>query len=254
MTQTTLTGKAAIVTGAGNGIGRAIAIVFASAGASVLCADINPAAAEHTAQTIIRADGRAQAQCCDVSLEADARAAAEATQSAFDRIDILVNAAATDDPNGTVVNTEPAVWMRVFAVNVMGAYLMSRAVLPAMIGAGGGKIVQIASQLGRVGAPARAAYCSSKGAIIQLAKAMAVDHAGQNIRINSLSPGAVETQRLVLRFGDMETARRISGPKHLLNRLGQPNEIAQAALFLASDAASFITGADMLVDGGYTTT
>ncbi|MGC1695500.1 MAG: glucose 1-dehydrogenase [Pseudolabrys sp.] len=254
MTQTTLTGKAAIVTGAGNGIGRAIAIVFASAGASVLCADINPAAAEHTAQTIIRADGRAQAQCCDVSLEADARAAAEAAQSAFDRIDILVNAAATDDPNGTVVNTEPAVWMRVFAVNVMGAYLMSRAVLPAMIEAGGGNIIHIASQLGRVGAPARAAYCSSKGAIIQLAKAMAVDHAGQNIRINSLSPGAVETQRLVLRFGDMETARRISGPKHLLNRLGQPNEIAQAALFLASDAASFITGADMLVDGGYTTT
>ena len=228
--------------------------MFASAGASVAVRRHRPRRGGDTAQTIIRADGRAQAQCCDVSLEADARAAAEAAQTAFDRIDILVNAAATDDPNGTVVNTEPAVWMRVFAVNVMGAYLMSRAVLPAMIEAGGGNIIHIASQLGRVGAPARAAYCSSKGAIIQLAKAMAVDHAGQNIRVNSLSPGAVETQRLVLRFGDMETARRISGPKHLLNRLGQPNEIAQAALFLASDAASFMTGADMLVDGGYTTT
>jgi NAD(P)-dependent dehydrogenase (short-subunit alcohol dehydrogenase family) len=166
----------------------------------------------------------------------------------------LVNAAATDDPNGTVVDIEPAVWTRVFAVNVMGAYLMSRAVLPAMIAAGGGNIIHIASQLGRVAAPARAAYCASKGAIIQLAKAMAVDHAAQNIRVNSLSPGAVETQRLVLRFGDMETARRVAGPKHLLNRLGQPDEIAQAALFLASDAASFMTGADMLVDGGYTTT
>ena len=83
---------------------------------------------------------------------------------------------------------------------------------------------------------------------------MAVDHAAQNIRVNALSPGAIETRRLVLRFGDMETARRLSGPKHLLNRLGQPEEIAQAALFLASDAASFMTGADMLVDGGYTTT
>jgi len=88
--------------------------------------------------------------------------------------------------------------------------------------------------------------------VIQLAKAMAVDHAGQNIRVNALSPGAVETRRLVLRFGDMETARRIAGPKHLLDRLGQPEEIAAAALFLASGASSFMTGADMLVDGGYT--
>jgi NAD(P)-dependent dehydrogenase (short-subunit alcohol dehydrogenase family) len=200
MTQPALTGKAAIVTGAGNGIGRAIATLFASVGAAVLCTDINSATVQDTAQIILRAGGRALALRCDVSLEADTRAAAEAAQAAFSRIDILVNAAATDDPNGTVVDIEPAV------------------------------------------------------AIIQLAKAMAVDHAAQNIRVNSLSPGAVETQRLVLRFGNMETARRVAGPKHLLNRLGQPDEIAQAALFLAGDAASFMTGADMLVDGGYTTT
>jgi NAD(P)-dependent dehydrogenase (short-subunit alcohol dehydrogenase family) len=122
-----------------------------------------------------------------------------------------------------------------------------------MIAAGGGSIIHIASQLGRVAAPARVSYCTSKGAIIQLAKAMAVDHAAQNIRVNALSPGAVETPRLDRRFGDMEAARREAGPKHLLGRLGQPEEIAQAALFLASDAASFMTGADMLVDGGYTT-
>lgn len=254
MTQLTLAAKTAIVTGAGSGIGRAIATLFASAGAAVLCADINFTKAEDTAQTIARAGGRALAQRCDVSLEADARAAAAAAQSAFGRIDILVNAAATDDPNGTVIDIEPAVWRQVFDVNVMGAYLMSRAVLPTMVAAGGGNIIHIASQLGRVAAPARAAYCASKGAIIQLAKAMAVDHAAQNIRVNSLSPGAIETQRLVLRFGDMETARRVAGPKHLLNRLGHPDEIAQSALFLAGDAASFMTGADMLVDGGYTTT
>src|SRR5450755_1139967 len=233
MSHPALIGKAAIVTGAGNGIGRAIATLFASAGAAVLCADINSAMAEDTTKVIARAGGRAQALRCDVSLEVDTRAAAEAAQAAFGRIDILVNAAATDDPNGTVVDIEPAVWTRVFAVNVMGAYLMSRAVLPAMIAAGGGNIIHIDTQLGRVAAPARAAYCASKGAIIQLAKAIAVDHAAQNIRVNSLSPGAVETQWLVLRFGDMETARRVAGPKHLLNRLGQPDEIALAALFRA---------------------
>ncbi len=251
---TTLTGKTAIVTGAGNGIGRAIATTFAAAGAAVMCLDLDAGAAEETARRIEKAAGRALARCCDVSLESDTHAAAEAAQKAFGNIHVLVNAAATDDPNGSVLNISPADWNRVLSVNVTGAYLMSRAVLPSMMAAGGGSIIHIASQLGRVAAPARAAYCTSKGAIIQLAKAMAADHAAQNIRVNALSPGAVETRRLVKRFGDMATARRESGPKHLLNRLGQPDEIAQAALFLASDAASFMTGADMLVDGGYTTT
>jgi NAD(P)-dependent dehydrogenase (short-subunit alcohol dehydrogenase family) len=254
MSNFVLDGKSAIVTGAGSGIGRSIATTFAAAGAAVACLDLDPKAAENTAQSIASAGGRALARTCDVSLELDTCRAVDAVQSAFGPVHILVNGAATDDPNGTVLDTTPADWTRVFAVNVTGAYLMSRAVLPGMIAAGGGTIIHIASQLGRVAAPARAAYCTSKGALIQLAKAMAVDHAMQNIRVNALSPGAVETRRLVLRFGDMETARRIAGPKHLLNRLGQPDEIAQAALFLASDAASFMTGADMLVDGGYTTT
>jgi NAD(P)-dependent dehydrogenase (short-subunit alcohol dehydrogenase family) len=249
-----LDGKAAIVTGAGSGIGRAIAATFAASGAGVACLDLDGASAEAAAQAITAAGGRALAFRCDVSVEADTVTAVRATHSALGAIHVLVNAAATADPNGTVLELEPAAWERVFAVNVTGAYLMSRAVLPRMIAAGGGSIIHIASQLGRVGAPARPAYCASKGALIQLAKAMAVDHAGQNIRVNALSPGAVETGRMVLRYGDMAEARRIAGPKHLLMRLGQPEEIAQAALFLASDAASFMTGADMLVDGGYTAT
>jgi NAD(P)-dependent dehydrogenase (short-subunit alcohol dehydrogenase family) len=247
-----LDGKAAVVTGAGNGIGRAIATMLAAHGAALACLDLDGAAAEATAQAIAADGGRALALRCDVSAEADTQRAVHAARDAYGLIHVLVNAAATDDPTGTILELDPAAWERVFAVNVTGAYLMSRAVLPLMVEAGGGSIIHVASQLGRVGAPGRPAYCASKGAIIQLARAMAVDHAGQNIRVNALSPGAVETRRLVLRYGDMQEARRIAGPKHLLMRLGQPDEIARAALFLASDAASFMTGADMLVDGGYT--
>jgi NAD(P)-dependent dehydrogenase (short-subunit alcohol dehydrogenase family) len=251
MREPALAGKTAIVTGAGGGIGRAICLAFSAAAAKVACLDLDLAAAEKTAAACAT---EALALRCDVSSEAETRMAAAATVARFGVVHILVNAAATDDRNGTILDISADEWARVFAVNVTGAFLMSRAVLPAMIADGGGSIIHVASQLGRVGAPARAAYCTSKGAIIQLAKAMAVDHAAQNIRVNALSPGAIETSRLVLRYGDMATARREAGPKHLLKRLGQPEEIAQAALFLASDAASFMTGADMLVDGGYTTT
>ena len=165
-----------------------------------------------------------------------------------------MNGAAGYDPNGSILELSLGDWNRVFAVNVGGAFLMSRAILPAMIKAGGGSVIHIASQLGSVAGPRRAVYCATKGALIQLAKAMATDHAAQNVRVNTLSPGAVETDRLIKRFGDMETARQRAGPKHLLQRLGQPDEIAQAAVFLASEASSFMTGADLLVDGGYNAT
>ena len=247
-----LLGKVAIVTGAGGGIGRAIATTFADAGAAVGCVDVDTDAAAATSKAIAEASGRAAALACDVSSETDVAAAVTAVEKAFGAIHVLVNAAAAIDPNGTVLDLSREQWDRVLAVNVTGAFLMSRAALPAMIAAGGGSIIHIGSQLGRVAGPARAVYCATKGAVIQLAKAMAVDHAAQNIRVNALSPGAVETGRLVLRYGTMEEARRVGGPKHLLMRLGQPDEIARAALFLASDASSFMTGADMLVDGGYT--
>jgi NAD(P)-dependent dehydrogenase (short-subunit alcohol dehydrogenase family) len=120
-----------------------------------------------------------------------------------------------------------------------------------MVKAGGGSIIHIASQLGTVGTPGRVAYCATKGALITMAKAMASDHAAQQIRVNTLSPGAVETDRMILRFGDMKKARKALGPKHLVNRLGLPEEIAAAALFLACDASSFMTGSNLLVDGGY---
>jgi NAD(P)-dependent dehydrogenase (short-subunit alcohol dehydrogenase family) len=249
-----LAGKSAVVTGAGNGIGRAISLAFAEAGAAVACIDLDVQAAEATAAVAANNGCQALPVYCDVSNEAEVEAAAKTVLGKFPTVHILVNGAASYDPNGTVLDLTLSDWNRVFAINVGGAFLMSRAILPAMIAAGGGSIILIASQLGSVAAARRAAYCSTKGALIQLAKAMATDHAAQKIRVNALSPGAVETERLVKRFGDMETARRTAGPKHLLQRLGQPEEIALAAVFLASDASSFMTGADLLVDGGYNAT
>jgi NAD(P)-dependent dehydrogenase (short-subunit alcohol dehydrogenase family) len=247
-----LAGKAALISGAGGGICRAIAVAFANAGASVACIDIDPAASAQPARLVADSGGRSLGQACDVASESQTRSAVEAAHQAFGRLDILVSGAAPHDPSGTVIETALADWQKVLDINLTGAFLLSRAVLPLMIAGGGGSIIFIASQLGRVGSAGRAAYCATKGGLIQLAKVMAIDHATQNIRVNTLSPGAVETQRTLNRYGSFSAAREQIGPKHLLGRLGRPDEIADAAVFLAGDAASFITGSDLLVDGGYT--
>jgi NAD(P)-dependent dehydrogenase (short-subunit alcohol dehydrogenase family) len=235
-----LKGKGAIVTGAAGGIGSAIVRAFVKAGAKVACVDLNPSRMEGTLD--IR---------CDVSSEGETQKAVEQAAKAFGGLHVLVNTAALRDPSATVTDLDLAAWNRVFAVNVGGAFLMSRWVVPHMARSGGGSIIHIASQLGSVGTPGRVAYCATKGALITMAKAMAADHAAQKIRVNTLSPGAVETERMPLRYGTMEKAREVLAPKHLLNRLAKPEEIAAAALFLASDASSFMTGSDLLVDGGY---
>ncbi len=242
-----LAGKAAIVTGAGAGIGRAIAEAFAAAGARVACLDLD---GQRAAAAAAVCGGLAIE--ADVSREAAVAAAAARVAETFGRLDILVNDAAATDPAASVVDLAAEVWDRVVAVNLRGAFLMSKYAIPLIARSGGGSIIHIASQLGHVGAPGRAVYCATKGALIQLAKAMAIDHAAQNIRVNTLSPGAVETGRLLLRFPDMAAARRGLAGTHVLGRLGLPEEIAAAAVFLAGAGASFMTGADLLVDGGYT--
>jgi NAD(P)-dependent dehydrogenase (short-subunit alcohol dehydrogenase family) len=247
-----LDGRVAVVSGAGHGIGRAIAIEFARAGALVACLEIDRDALAET-ETLVRAAGghRVLAIQVDVSDEAAAKAAAARVEKELGPARALVNGVAVLDMGDPVLQLPLERWNRVLAVNLTSALIMTQAFVPGMIAAGGGSVIHIASQLGSVGAPGRAPYCASKGALIQLAKVMALVLAAQNVRVNTLSPGAVETRRMSYRWGDMETARQKAIPLHPIGRLGQPEEIATAALFLASDASSFMTGADLVVDGGY---
>lgn len=247
-----LDGKTAIVVGAANGIGRATALAFAAAGAGVACADVEAAGAKTTAADIERAGGQALAINLDVTDGAGCRAAVAWTVERFGGVDVLLYGAADNDRTASILELDETAWDRVIRVNLTGAFLMAKATIPAMIARGGGSVILIASQLGRVAAPGRPAYCATKGALIQLAKVLAADHAAQGIRANTLSPGAVETRRMLQRWSTMDEARKVMAPKHLLGRLGQPDEIAQAAVYLASDASRFMTGSDLLIDGGYT--
>lgn len=247
-----LAGKIALVVGAGNGIGRATALSFAGAGASVVCADIEEDSARSAAADVEKTGARAIAVRLDVADLASCRAAVAAAVERFGGLDVLMFGAAIMDKPAKVPDLDEAVWNDVLRVNLTGAFLMSKAAIPAIAARGGGSVILIASQLGRVGRPERAAYCTTKGALLQLAKVMAIDHAEDGIRVNTLSPGPIATRRLSRAWGTMDAAREGMGKLQLVKRLGEPEEIARAALFLASDASSFMTGADLLVDGGYT--
>jgi NAD(P)-dependent dehydrogenase (short-subunit alcohol dehydrogenase family) len=248
----TLENKTAIVVGAANGIGRATALAFAAAGASVACADIEAPGAKATAAEIEKGGGQAMPVQLDVTDGGSCRAAVGATVERFSGLDTLFYGAADNDKTATVLEMDEAAWDRVIRINLTGAFLMVKAAIPTMIARGGGSVILVASQLGRVGSPGRPAYCATKGALIQLAKVLAADHAAQGIRANTLSPGAIETRRMLQRWKTMDEARKVMAPKHLLGRLGQPEEIARAAVYLASDASAFMTGSDLLIDGGYT--
>jgi NAD(P)-dependent dehydrogenase (short-subunit alcohol dehydrogenase family) len=160
------------------------------------------------------------------------------------------NAAAITTPK-PLAEMDEADWRRAIDVNVTGSFLVCKHAIPGMIIAGGGSIILMASQMSHVAYPGSSAYCTTKGALLQLAKGIALDYVGQGIRANTLSPGGIATHRQLLRFPDMETAQREWGARHPMGRLGEPDEVARAALFLASDDSSFMTGADLLIDGGY---
>lgn len=247
-----LHGKVALVAGAGGSIGRAIGRRFAERGAAVALADLDQAAALDAARETPAPENRVLALSVDVtSLESTAGVVGE-TIERFGRLDILVNCAAAEIPRSPAIDLDPDAWRLAVDVNLTGSFLLCRAAIPPMIDGGGGAVILVGSQLGHVGAAGRAAYCASKGGVLQLARTLALEHAEHGIRVNTLSPGAVLSERLRRHYGTDEAAESALGPRHPVGRLGRPDEIASAALFLASDECTFMTGADLLVDGGYT--
>ncbi len=245
-----LQAKTTIVTGAANGIGRATCLLFAQEGANVICADINVDGAHRVATQITKAGGTAIGCECDVSRSSHAKRAAELAVKTYGDLQVLVNNAAIWIGDGSVVDITEEDWNRSLMVNLTGAFLMSKYSVPAIAASGGGSIIHIASELGHIGRPGRAWYGAAKAGLIHLARMMAIDHAAQGIRVNSISPGPTATERVVNRYGGPQQARQQTGGQTVLNRLGQPSEIADAILFLASSESSFITGTDILVDGG----
>jgi NAD(P)-dependent dehydrogenase (short-subunit alcohol dehydrogenase family) len=246
-----LEGKVAVITGAGRGIGAAMARAFAEEGARVGCLDLDGDAAATVACAIETAGGRANHAACDVRDSGALKVAIEATAAAHGGLDVAVANAATLTPMASVADLDEADWRAALEVNLTGAFLTCKHALPHLLARGGGSVILTASQMGRVAYAGQSAYCTTKGGLIQLAKVMALDHATQGIRVNTLSPGGVGTDRLIRRFGSLEAAEREWGPTHPVGRLGRPEEIAAAAVFLASDESSFMTGSDLLVDGGY---
>ena len=238
---TTLQDRVAIITGAAGDIGMAMAERFAAAGARVALVD-----------RIVSTLKDSFAVECDVSDEEQVRAAVAQIATQHGAIHILVNNAAADTPKSRVADLALEDWQKHFAVNVTGAFLMAKHAIPHLRAAGGGVVLNIASQLGRVTSPGSAAYSASKAALISLTRSIALDHAADHIRAVSLSPGAVMTSRLTRRYGSEDAVNRDLAGRHPIGRLGTPQEVADAALFLASNEASFFTGVDVLMDGGYT--
>ncbi len=249
-----LEGKVCVVTGGGSGIGRAVCLLFAQEGAAVVAADVNAESAERTAEAILSQDGRGTAMEVDVSQAESVRRMVESTVEELGRIDVLVNNAGFGFA-ATVVETEEADWDRLMSVNLKGVYLGCKYTVPVMIRQGGGSIVNTASAAGLVGVPDRAAYCASKGGVIAMTRAMALDHVGDGIRVNCIAPGSVESpyfDDIFARAEDPAALRRQMESRHPIGRLGAPAEIAQGILYLASDDSSFVTGSALSVDGGMT--
>ncbi|MBB4440135.1 MULTISPECIES: SDR family NAD(P)-dependent oxidoreductase [Rhizobium] len=245
-----LKGKVIFLTGAASGIGAAIARRCIDEKAIVICAGQSLDEADALAKSL---GPQALGVQCEVTESGSVKRAVEAGLEHFGRLDGLVHNAAAPSMDGSVVELAEPQWRLEIDVILTGAFLASKYALPAMIEGGGGSVVFIASQFAHVATGRSVAYCAAKAGLVHLAKAMAVDHAADGIRVNSLSPGAVATPRLLQRWPDLKAANAGLGPAHLLGRIGQPEEIAAATAFLLSSDASFVTGTDLLVDGGYAT-
>lgn len=248
----TLKGKVALITGGASGIGRSTALLFAAEGAAVLIADLNEAAGRQVEEQISSQGGRALFEAADVTRDADCRRLAGRARQSFGTIHVLFNNAGIIR-RASVLELSEEDWDRVMDVNVKSMFLLSRHVIPLMLKSGGGSIVNMASGWGLSGGPRAAVYCASKGAVVLLTKAMAVDHGPQNIRVNCICPGDTDTAMLrneAQQLGEPTGRFLAEAARRPLGRVGKPEEIAQAALYLASDASSFVTGTTLVVDGG----
>lgn len=242
--------KVALITGGASGIGRATAELFVREGARVAVADYSKDGGQDTVKAIKEAGGDAMFTPVDVSDSAQVTRMVDAVLQAYGRIDILFNGAGILH-YGTVLDTDEQAWNRVLSINLTGTYLCCRTVLPHMIRQGGGSIINVASTVGAHDACANAvAYVTSKGGVTLFTRAMAIDHAKQGVRVNALVPGATDTP--MIRNAIAPEALEALAASHPIGRLGRPEELAKAVLFLASDDASFVTGTAMYVDGGQT--
>lgn len=243
-----LKGKHAVITGGGSGIGAATALLFAAEGARVTLLDYDLGAAEQVVAQIGQAGGTAAAWACDVSDANQVKQGVEQSRQHFGGIDVLFNSAGIAIRK-TVADTEVEDWDRVLATNLRGSFLCSKYCLEHFH-AGGGSIVHVASVTGIVGVRSRAAYSASKGALVALTRNMALDLAGRNIRVNCVCPGFVKTPMARALMEDAARYQRLVA-MHPLGRLGEPEDVAHAVLFLASDESRWITGTALVVDGGF---
>jgi len=249
---TRLKGKTAIVTGGGTGIGRAIALALGREGARVAVLGRRREPLEEVAKEMVQGEGKAIV--CDVTKSEAIQRAVAQTEAAFGPVTVLVNNAGTLSVS-TAESISEREWDRVLETNLKGPFLMARGVLPSMRKAGGGSIVNIGSVLGLVAMKDRAAYCASKGGVTLLTKAMAMDHAHENIRVNCICPAIVETPLIKGLFSNSEEGRRSRQARmdtFPLGRFGQPGDVAELVVFLASDESSWLTGTAIPLDGGLT--
>lgn len=252
MTYSILTGKVALITGAASGIGRAAAELFAQAGAAVALFDRDADRGKCAAATIAERGGRAHFIQGDVASAADCQQAVRETIAQLGGLHVLFNNAGIIR-RASVLDTSEAEWDLVMAVNVKSIFLMSKHAIPHMAAHGGGAIINMGSGWGLVGGGRAASYCASKGAVVNLTRAMAIDHGPQGIRVNCLCPGDTATPMLAgeaAQLGQPTERFLAQAADRPLRRIGQPHDIAQAALYLASDASAFVTGTALVVDGG----
>jgi NAD(P)-dependent dehydrogenase (short-subunit alcohol dehydrogenase family) len=240
--------KVALVTGAASGIGRETALRMAREGALIAAVDIDGESAQTLIEAIEAEKGSARAYRCDVTHEEEVESTVAAVLRDFGSIDILVNSAGVSQGRGRTAETAPEVWRRTIAVNLTGSFLVTHYAIPAMLRGGGGSIINLGSIYGLAGKPGDVAYAASKGGVIQLTRTVALEYARRGIRANCICPGFVETPLLAGQTGN--AADLIGAVTVPMGRLATPGEVAELAMFLASDRAAIITGATISIDGG----